>query len=149
MQGKGGIGHAEPGLEIVRAVDDHVAAGEQAVRVRRIDPQLAGDQLGVAVETGDRGASGVRLGRADLAVIEKELALEVRPVDPVIVDDRQPADAGGSEILDDRGSDSARADDCDVSGEELFLPLSANLFQDDVTGVAVELLVGQVTNGRN
>ena len=79
-----------------------------------------------------------------VATLAKErLAMEVAELDHVIVDDRDRADAGSRERRNDRAPDAARAHYRDARGLELLLPDSADLWQDNVPRVAVELVVGE------
>src|SRR4029079_16786303 len=84
--------------EVVGAVDDHVVAGDDVEHV------LGGQPLGVLVDGHaggdrlDRGLGGVDLGLADAVDGVQDLALEVRDVDGVGVDDAQRADAGGGQV---------------------------------------------------
>ena len=56
--------------------------------------------------------------------------------DGVIVDNGQPPDSRGREILDRRGADTACADQHDMRVEQPLLPRSADLLEDDMAGVA-------------
>ena len=76
---------------------------------------------------------------ADVCVGVDHLSLEVRALDDVVVDDRELADAGRREVLDDRGAEAARTDDERAALEEARLAVRPDLLHDDVSGVAVEL----------
>src|SRR3546814_15015523 len=77
-------------------------------------------------------------------VCSSDLPLEVRQRHPIIVDDRQMADARRGQILDDRRSQSARPDHRHPRAKQPQLPRAADPLQDDMTGVAVELLVAEI-----
>ena len=91
----------------------------------------------------DRLAGDLGLGAADIAGAEQDLALEIVERHPIVVDHPQRADARRGEILDGGRADPARADDRDCRAEQLPLSLAANLLEDDMAGVAVELGVGE------
>ena len=65
--------------------------------------------------------------------------MEIGELDHVIVDDRQPPDAGAGERRDHRAADAARADHRDARRLELLLPDPADLRQHDLPRIAFEL----------
>ena len=77
---------------------------------------------------------------ADVVVLVEDLALEVREVDDVEVDDADRADAGEREVERRRAAEAARADDQHLRLHELALTDGADLRHDDVPAVAVDLL---------
>ncbi len=93
------------------------------------------------VDPGERRARRFGLLHAHRLHAVHDLALEVGEIHVVAVADRQAADAGGSEIQRHRRAEPARADDEGVRGEQLLLPLDADLRQQDVAAVAQELVV--------
>ncbi len=76
-----------------------------------------------------------------------DLALQVGFVDDVEVDQADGADAGGGEIERERRAEAAGADAEDLRGLELLLAFHADLGQDEVAGVAGDLLVGELGEG--
>ena len=138
------IGDDQPGREIVAAVEHEVGAGEQRGGIGRRSsrcPRLR--EAHVRIEPRDRLAGDLGLGPADVGGAEQDLALEIVERDDVVVDHPERADAGGGEILDGRRADAAGADERDARREQLALALAANLLEDDVAGVAVELGVAE------
>jgi len=86
------------GREVVGAVDDDVVAVDHVEDVVGPQPDIVGDDIHVGVQ-GDEGL----LGRVDLAVADpvhvvEDLALEVRLVDHVHVDDAECAHPGRSQV---------------------------------------------------
>ncbi len=63
------------------------------------------------------------------------LALQVGKRHRVVVDDPKRADAGGSQILQDRGTESSCPDHQNPRILELLLPAAADFPHDDVAGV--------------
>src|SRR5713226_2266485 len=129
--------------KIVAAVSDEVVALDQRGRVRlvealrmRLDPHLG-------IDGGDRGARALDLGGAYARGRMNDLALQVREVDRVVIDDAERADAGGGEVEQHRRAQPAGADDEHARGHELGLPLLADFVEDEVAGVALELLLGE------
>ena len=81
---------------------------------------------------------GLRI--AGVALAKERLAMEIGELDHVVVDDRESPDTGAGERRDDRAADAAGADHRDARGLELPLPNAADLRQDDVPRVALELV---------
>ena len=96
------------GLERVGPVDDHVVAVDDPLDVLGDEHLLVGHDVHVGVEGGDRLARRLDLPLADPLVRVEDLALEVRQVDDVEVDDPDRADAGGREIERGRASRDRR-----------------------------------------
>ena len=72
-----------------------------------------------------------------------DLALEVRLVDDVRVDDPERADARGGEVERGGGAEPARADEEDARVEQALLPVLADLGDQQVAAVARALLGGE------
>ena len=69
------------------------------------------------------------------------MTLEVAELDPVAVDDRQMADARPGQRWNDRRTDPTSTDDRDPRDLEPLLSDPADLRQDNVPRIAVELVV--------
>ena len=69
-----------------------------------------------------------------------DLALEVRDVDHVVVDDAERADAGRREVQRGRRAEPAGAEQEHLGVEQLLLALLADLGQEEVAAVALALL---------
>ena len=125
----------------VVAVDDveHVVGAEADV---------VGDDVDVGVELRERLLGRVDLALADAVHVVEDLALQVRRVDDVHVDDAERPDAGGREVQRGRGAEAARAEQEHLALEELLLAGLADLGQEDVAAVAVALL-GVEDGGRD
>src|SRR5258708_22877856 len=78
-----------------------------------------------------------------VALAKQRLAVEVGKLDHVVVDNRQRAYAGAGKRRNHCAADSARADDADRHGLELALPDAADLRQDNVPRIALDLCVGE------
>ena len=128
------------GREVVGAVDDHVpAVGEDPLDVLRVEPLLERHDLHVRVERLDRA-----LRRCDLRLAEPlgrvdDLALEVRVVHDVGVDDPERPDARGREVERGRRAEPAGADQEDAGVEQLLLALLPDLGDEQVARVALPL----------
>ncbi len=77
------------------------------------------------------------------------LALEIGGLDAVVVDDAQVADARGRQVLEQRGSEPARADHEDASVQQPPLAQLPELREKQVPGVAGELGRRQRRSGRH
>ena len=71
--------------------------------------------------------------------VERDLALEVRLVDGVVVDDADRPDAGGCEVEPSRRAKPARADQEDARVEQLLLSFLADLGNEEMPAVAAPL----------
>ncbi len=71
------------------------------------------------------------------------LALQVRGVDDVVVDEPDLADPGGRQVQPGRRPEAARAEQEHLRVEHLHLPLEADLGNEDVARVALLLLRGE------
>ena len=128
------------GREVVGAVDDHVpAVGEDPLDVLRVEPLLERHDVHVRVERLDRALRGRDLRLAEPLGRVDDLALEVRVVDDVGVDDPERPDARGGEVERGRRAEPARADQQDARVEQLLLPLLADLGDQQVARVALAL----------
>src|SRR5215510_718168 len=121
--------------EIVGAVGNDVIAGDQRERVCRGEPRRVRLHRHVRVEAADRGRRALHFGPADFGRAMDDLALQVRERDRVVVDD-----ADRRQIEQRRRAQPAGADDQHARALERLLPRPADLAQDDVAGVAFELL---------
>ena len=101
------------------------------------------DHLDVGVERLDRLAGGAGLRTADRGGLVDDLALEVRGVDHVVVDEADRADAGRREVERGRRAESAGAEQQHLGVQQLHLALDADLGQQGVARVAVALLGGE------
>ena len=135
-----GVVHQVARGEVVAAVDDRVPAlTEDAIDVLAGQPLLELHDLHVGVQIGDRVLGAVDLGHADARRRVHDLALQVGGVDHVGVHQAERADAGGSEIERGRRAEPAGAEQQHPRLEQLLLTLLADLGQEDVPRVAIEL----------
>ena len=84
-------------------------------------------------------AASVGLRVSLVALAKQRLSVEIGKLDHVGIDDRQLADASAGERRNDRAADAAGADHGDAGCLQLALPEPADLRQDDVPRVALEL----------
>ena len=97
--------------EVVGAVDDHVPAlAEDPVDVLGGEPLLEGLDGDVGVQRLERALGGLGLRVAEALGRVDDLALQVRLVDGVVVDDPERADAGGREVERGGRAEAAGAD---------------------------------------
>src|SRR6185295_7837329 len=128
------------GGEVVRAVDHQVVIAEEVERIARIEPQVVGDDLNVAVDAAQAVRSGLGLRPADVSLAEQDLALEVRLVHAVEIDEPEPADSRRREIEPERRAQAAAADQQHARRLELPLARGADLGQDEMAAVAAQLV---------
>ncbi|MEZ4453412.1 MAG: hypothetical protein R3B09_28365 [Nannocystaceae bacterium] len=103
---------------IVRALEDHrrrrrlvEEAGERGL----VDVDRAGVDLEVAGPPPERPRGRLGLAAADVADVEEDLALEVRDLDDVAIDDGDPTGAGGDEPEERGAAEAARPEDQEVA----------------------------------
>ena len=138
-----GIGDRAAGFKAVGTVGDHVVACEQRYRVCCVEADAVLRYGDVGVELRDRRCGAFCLRHAHIVSAVQHLPLKIRKIDGIVVDDRKMPDTRRREILDAGAAEPARADDGDAGGEQLRLARPADFLQDDVAGVAFELLVGK------
>jgi hypothetical protein len=123
-------------FEVVRPVDDDVVPGDEPIDVVGPEPLdvLLHRRLGVERPDG-------RLGRVGLAHPEpvhavEHLALEVRLLDHVVVDDADGADPGRREVQRDGRPETAGTDEQHLRVEKLALALEPDLGDEDLPVIA-------------
>ena len=124
-EGDAAVADREPGRKIVAAVDHEVVTAKQRRCIPGIDPLLHRRCFDEAVEALHELQGEVGLRIAGVALAKERLALQVRFLDDVGIDDCQGTYAGRREGGDQCAADAAGADD----GDARFLEpaLSKNL----------------------
>src|SRR5207248_10526791 len=140
LEEEGGVVGEVPGREVVGAVDDQVVGLEDLERVLRVDVQAVLDDLDVGVDGLQGLGGGLRLRLANVGGAVKDLALQVAGVDLVEVDDAQGAHAGRRQVKRRRRAQTARAQQEHARVEQLALARATHLGQDQVPGVARDLV---------
>ena len=105
---------------------------------------LVGFDVDLGVDGGQAVASGLQLRAADVWRAVQNLSLKVAFVDVVEIDDAERADAGRGEIERCRRSETSRADAEYSPALDAPLSVDADLGQDEVTAVALNLGVAQL-----
>ena len=127
------------GARAIRAVEYAVVLPEQRHGVVRAQLELVGDHLDVGIERGQSRLAGHGLAAADIGAGEQQLALEVRQIDAVVIEEPQGADAGGRQVQARRRAQAPGADDQHPRGLELLLAGAADLRQQQVAAIAFAL----------
>jgi hypothetical protein len=86
----------------------------------------------------------LRLAATDIGLSVDDLALEIRLVHDVELDDPEGADSGGCEVHGDRGAEAAGPDAQDLRRFEPGLALHRDLGHDQVPRVAADLIEVEV-----
>src|SRR5438552_6469513 len=128
------------GGEVVRAVDDDVVLGEDAIDVRAGEALLVPDDLHIGIERLERLTRRIRLRRAEALRRVNDLALQVGRVDDVRVDDAERSHARGGEVERGGRPETAGADEEHLAAKELLLPGLTDLGDEQVPAVALRLL---------
>ena len=90
---------------------------------------------------------GLGLGPADVGLAVDDLALQVGLVDGVEVDDAERADPGGGQVHQGRRAEAAGADAEHPGVLQPLLPVHPDVRDDQVAGVAADLVNGQLGGG--
>jgi hypothetical protein len=130
------------GLEVVGAVDDHVEVLQDLEDVVRGHALAILLDLHVGVEADDGLLGAVDLGHAHALGRVQDLALQVRRIDHVVIDDADRADAGRGQVQRRRRAQATGADAQHPGLEQLDLALDPDLGQHGVPRVAELLVLG-------
>src|SRR2546428_11566029 len=130
--------HEVSGREVVRPIDDDVVVFQNVQCVPGGEARLVRLDVDVRVDLSDALLRDVDLLAADVFRPVQHLALQVRLVDDVEVDDPETADAGGAEVLGERHAESPGADDQGGRLLEFQLPRHADFGQDQMPGIALD-----------
>jgi hypothetical protein len=143
-----GIVQQVAGGEIVAAVDHDVEGGHPLQRRGRGQPLGEALDRDLRVQRLQPGGGAVDLELAQRGGVVHHLALQVGQLDDVVVMQPDGADPGGGEIQQQRRAEAAGADHQHPRGQQLFLTLAADLGQQDVARIALDLGVGEA-HGRS
>ena len=132
-----------PSREVVRAVEDHVILSEDLQHVALIEPRLVLHHIHVRVQCCDGNPRRFDLRHANAIRGVDHLALQVRFVDDVGVDNPERTDTGSGEIECRGGTQAARSNQENPCVEELALAFLTNLGDQQVPAVAPALIRGQ------
>jgi hypothetical protein len=135
----------QPRRKIIASVDHDINAVEQSWAGFAGHPLTKRLHRNIGVKLADDSFHHVDLGRGNITLGIKYLALKIRAADNIIINHAQPANASGGKILDCRAADPTSTDNQDMRFKQVNLPCPTNLLQDDMAGIAVKLFVGQVS----
>ena len=129
----------EPGGDVVRAVQDQICARGEIQRIRGVEVLGMDLQENIGVDSRKPGCQGLRLEGSlpRVGLLEAGLALEVRPLHDITVDEPQDPDSRSSQVLGRVASQSPAAHDEDSSSSNARLPLLPNGTEEDLPEVAV------------
>ena len=119
--------------EVVRAVHDDVVLGDDFEGVFAGEPRIVENDLNIRVDAADGLLGRFRFGTADVFRAVNDLALKIREIDGVEINDPDLADAGGGQVHGDRRAESARTDAEDAGGANFLLARHPDFGQDEVT----------------
>ena len=122
--------------EVVGAVEDHVVIAKDVERVVGRQDAVVRDNVDVRIQIAKMLNRRFELGTADVLRAVKHLAVQVRFVDAIEIDETEASDASGREVDRDRASESARADDQRGAAGESTLSFFAELGKADLPRIA-------------
>ena len=134
--GETGVAQDVGGSEAVGGIDQKIGAGDQCLCVLRRQALGHGVDGDPRVEAPQRRRRCLRLELADIGHGVERLAMKVGLLDPVMVDDGEPADARAGQVLQHRTPQPAGADHHDGRGGEPRLTGGADLGKHHLAGVA-------------
>ncbi len=102
------------------------------------------DDPDVRIDLGERRPRALHLRPADGGGGVDDLPLQVGEIDRVVVDDADGADTRRRQIEKERRAETAGADDEDAARQQLRLPRPADLIEENVPGVTVNLGIGKL-----
>src|SRR5438874_1693140 len=129
--------------EIVAAVRDNVIRSEDRLGIFGAKAHGMGFDADAVIDGAKGGPRAVDLERPDAFGGMHDLALQISQIDPVVVDDADRPDTGGGKIQQHRRAEPAGPDDQHARLQELFLPLLADLVEDQVAGISLKLLFAE------
>src|SRR2546426_732634 len=138
VQEDGRIIHEVPCREVVRPIDDHVVVTQDVQRVVGRQSGLVGLHVDVRIDLRDPFFRDLDLLAPDVLRPIEHLALEIRLVDHVEVDDPEAADAGRAQILRERDAKAPCADNQSGRLFELQLARHPDLWEDQVPRVPLD-----------
>ena len=87
-----------PGGKIVGAVEHDIGRGDQRIERLAGQPLLQRHDVDFRIDRLQGLLAGFRLGHADPGLGVQDLALQVGEIDRVVIDQRDLADSGGSQV---------------------------------------------------
>ncbi len=131
----------QPRRKIIASVDHDINAVEQCRCGFAGHPLAQRLHYDIGVKLAHNPFDHINLGRANIRLSIKYLALKVGSADDIIINHAQPANTRRCKILDSGAANPARTNDQDMRVQQADLPCPANLLQDDMAGVAIKLFV--------
>ena len=128
------------GGEVVGAVEDDVVVGEDVQHVALVKPRLVLNHVDVRIQGIDGQPRRFDLRHPNALRRVDHLALQVRIVDDVGVDNPERADSRSGEVKRGGRTETAGANQEDLRIEELALPLFAHLRDQEMPAVAPALV---------
>jgi hypothetical protein len=133
--------------EVVGAVDDQVVLAEDLQHVVAVQPRLVQADVDQRVDLADGVARALGLGPADVGDAVDDLALQVRLVDDVELDDAERADTGGGQVHEHRRAEAARTDGEHLGVLQSLLPVHPDVRDDQVAAVPADLVDREIGSG--
>src|SRR5712692_1732839 len=136
-----------PRGEIIRAIHDDVEVLEQFERIRAGQLRFDRFDLDVRIEIREARAGSFSLGLAHVAGAKRNLALKIREIHNIEINQTELADARGRKIQAQRRTEPSRADEQYLGVFQLELPVHPDFRHDEMAAVAQNLLFGKTHSG--
>src|SRR5512143_3211614 len=131
------------GRKAVAPVHDDIVVLDDVLDVRRREPFLVGHNLHIMVQRLVGLFRRIRLEHAKHFRVVRDLALQVRYLDAVIVNHADRANARSGKIVPYRRAEPAGADEHDPRVQDLLLAYAPHLGEQDVPAVAQYLVFAE------
>ena len=132
------------GREIVGAVDDDIVVFDDLDGVVAAEHGVVKDDMDVGIDILDAIARAIELLASHVLRAVQDLALEIRIVDNVEIDQPKCADAGRGQVKRDRRSEPASANAKHLGRLELFLPLQRYLRHDEMPRITGNFIIAKL-----
>ena len=134
----------EAGGEVVAAVQHQIGGAYQFRHVVLVGAAGNGLDMAGGIYPLQTARGRLHLGQADAVGLVHDLALQIAQVDPVVVHQGEPPQAGGRQVERDRRTQAADADDQCMAVAQALLPLEAEFGQHDLAAVTEQGVVVHV-----
>ena len=128
------------GVEVVRAIHHQIVVPQDLDDILHRQTEGVRDDLHVRVQGLKGLPRGVHLGPTHVLGLVENLALEVRELDMVRINDSKGPDPGGGEIECRGGAEPSGPDAEDLRQEKSLLPPLPHLGEHEVAAVSLDLL---------
>ena len=133
-----------PRRKIVRAIDDDVVLLDDLSGILAAEHGVVQDDMHVRIDVLDPVARAVELLAADILRAMEHLALEIRVIDDIEINEPECADPRCGKIKSDRGAKPARPNAEHFGRLELLLPFERYLRHDEMPRITGDFIIAEL-----